>query len=100
MPCYSVQLKTIDFVVGSRPILEQSVKELGWTIIDNVIQTPQGRIFLRDKQVACEAALMPLVNQLRVVMTRNCVKAATKMTGWGCLANNKEQTTFTVSRGM
>lgn len=101
MPCDTRRLYPADLSVANREMVAMVVKAKGWTLKDDVIQTPKGRIFLTEPgKVACEFSLQGLVQELNTDLCRAVATKAALKAGWMKTAKNKEQTKFRMSRGM
>lgn len=82
MPCYQIRTYSVELATANRTVLEKAIKALGLKIVGNVIQTPQGNIYLQDGKATCSESCLDTVNKLRIEYSKQAISYAANKLGW------------------
>jgi|WetSurMetagenome_2_1015567.scaffolds.fasta_scaffold831374_2 hypothetical protein len=92
MPCYQVNLMSVEFKAENIGLLELAVKALGWTFNNDtaynssIVQVFDGRSWMKlridGRESIVEKSKLPLVNKLKRKYSELAIMEAAKLKRW------------------
>ena len=99
MPCYEVNLVSVEFRAENEELLKKAVVGLGWQYekVADAVYVNDGQIYIVNGQARSESQAS--INTLKRAYSQEVVKAAAKSKGWagswqGAVTSNKLQAQF------
>ena len=97
MPCYEVNLVSVEFKAENEDLLKRAATALNWDYFKNGLGVQVGPVVIQGERASARA--QESINVLKRAYSQEVVKAAAKSKGWagswsGSVTSNKLQASF------